>query len=273
MDIYESSKFFFVILKVLGLASFSFENETRHFIVKFHDILILSLSLAIFFGIFSVQFFIIFFDSNTITDGSNYGSESIALDKLWAALSIVQNFLIVLAVIYNFLKRKNIERFMKSIFEFDKMLGQLQWQHKVKQFKPLIAVGIFAAPLVVYSTYTLLTADDYAEFWLFSSGNSIIIVVHEFNLFLSAQFILSVCCIIFRLHSLSRNFNDLMITEDDDLKVLKLDPAKEKLVLRNISILYDKLADALDEINSVFSMQVKIIIDRIIFRFIKNFSN
>lgn len=43
---------------------------------------------------------------------------------------------------------------------------------------------------------------------------------------------------------------------DSVLLALKLPSAKERQVITNVGILYDILADAVDEINSIFSKQV-----------------
>jgi L-rhamnose isomerase len=50
----------------------------------------------------------------------------------------------------------------------------------------------------------------------------------------------------------------------DDIMVVRLHPAKRRHILRNIGVLYDILADALHEVNEVFSMEVRFLYKRIL---------
>lgn len=90
------------------------------------------------------------------------------------------------------------------------------------------------------------------------------------------QFILSTYCIYARVTALMKNFRSTtlevvmgnfivknfhicrvnLLSEGDDLAIIRVQPVKEKRIIENVSNLYDVLSDAVDEINSVFSKEV-----------------
>lgn len=53
------------------------------------------------------------------------------------------------------------------------------------------------------------------------------------------------------------NFSQLLPFTGSDISMIRLPAYKEKNVIKNIADLYDILADAVDEINSIFSREVK----------------
>ncbi|CRL03421.1 CLUMA_CG016160, isoform A [Clunio marinus] len=82
------------------------------------------------------------------------------------------------------------------------------------------------------------------------------LIVSQFLLLVSFQFISSVACVATRLTILIQNIKELLPLNEGEVREVQLNGAKEAFVLRNIALLHDKLLDAVDEINEVFSKEM-----------------
>lgn len=65
--------------------------------------------------------------------------------------------------------------------------------------------------------------------------------------------------------------SDLLRGDEKNIMLMNawIDVAREKYILRNVATLYDVLADAVDEINSVFSKQVEVPVSSFLIHFVQ----
>lgn len=204
MNIYESSKIFFIILKVLGLAPFSFDGKTRRFTLKCLNILLFVASI-IFWSILSYSEILLAMKKNET------GSKSKLLDGLWTHAYSIQPFLAMCATAFNCLKMKNVEGFLASIYKFDKSFSRLGWRHETKYLKTFCPLLVMSASTLVYVLYGIVSISfaikdlDTLGVWLYLRSFLTYVFVSQFFFVVSLQFIFSVCCIHARLSSLAKN--------------------------------------------------------------------
>lgn len=280
-DIYSSSKFICYILKLFGLAPFGFDKKTRK--IKMSLVNYVEFAVTCSFWIFLTYLQL----ENQQEYKFDTGVQSKLLDGLCQYQFLIQHFLATFTVVFTLLKRKNVENFLKFIFKFDQIVHRLDWKFKVVHSKYTF-VG-----LVLVSFFVIITNKAIFIYILkiFGEHNAGIIsllkvfnicIVTEFNLILSMQFMFSTFCVYARLTSLTRNFRYIIIIPivcnfdnnfifrcnrlhlpiyEHDSILVRMQPIKDKYIIRNIAQLYDTLADAADEINSIFSKQVALHVD------------
>lgn len=274
MEIYSSSKYFYFILKPLGLTPFALDLNSGTLQTKLVDFVILSLNLAVLFGL-TCRHLTYFVGSN-----EESGIQNRLLDRLWKYQYVLQHFLAIFAILFNFMKRRKIEKFLLSIREFDMIVNKLGWTYRARNFNaliPLVTIVSSTTIMLTFLTAAHFLVDIYrnaAEGWTYALLSINYTWIHQFFLALSLQFILSVFSIKSRLKALSRNmklhiarnsskfvpklscYRFMLLSDNCSIILVKMDPTKEKNYLKNIAILYDLIADAVDQINSVFSKQV-----------------
>lgn len=203
-DIYQSAQFNINILKIFGLASYSLEIESRKLETKLRNYLEFFLSVLIWIALLCNQWR----SHQTNSINSRVGSN--LLEQIIQYEYLIQNFLAILAVVYNFSKRQHVQTFLMHVLNFDQKVKQLDWNFKVKHSRNCIPCFIFVTFVVVLiiPIANVYTDDYYKDF---RNDKYIIFnfisytVICEFYLLLSMQFILSTYCVYARLKSLKRN--------------------------------------------------------------------
>lgn len=205
-DIYFSLKYFFYGLKFSGLASFEFDRRHQKFKVGMKNRLELSVIILMWLG------FIWFQLQPRSKKYYDIGVESRLLDALNQYQYLLQYFLIIPTIIFNFIRRNNVESYLKLICDIDHHLERLDWKFKVKPFSPFIGILLFISPLITVTIY--LVSEYFYYFQLIISTEFFVnvlldylsyILLMEFYFMLSIQYILSVYFIHVRMSVLTLN--------------------------------------------------------------------
>lgn len=206
-SIYKSLESFYFILKISGLAPYSFDRKSRKF--KVDAKCVISMILSLFFWLAVSWITIQSFRSRS----STFGLQSNLLDHLWQSQYVMQYVLACFSVLFNILKSKHIERFLESLHSFDESLINLGWKFKAASFRAFIVVALFLFTAISVAAY--ITA-----LWIFQPNSEAFnislfelltgfvgyTVVTEFYLLLCMQFISSAFLVCTRLKALRRNF-------------------------------------------------------------------
>lgn len=196
----------FYILKFLGLAPYRFDRENFSFKMDLNNYITLVVSILVWVLMARFQL------KNFSQKNYETGVQSKLLDHLWRYIYMMQPVLAVMSVIYNFSKIKNVEKFMKSIFNFDHIIEKFDWNVKVKHSKyPALVALIFSCFITVgYSLTTVYVFKIYEQIVMMNEPfktlrNVTYVAVHAFYVMLSMQYILSTYCVYTRLHALIQN--------------------------------------------------------------------
>lgn len=205
-NIYNSLKFIYFILKILGLAPYTFDKTSRKLIMNAKASFLMILSITFWIGLswFNLQRF--------WTKKYSIGIQSKLLDNLLHHQYLLQFFFACLIVVFSVLKRKHIENFLDSLFSFDERLRSFKWNFKAPSYQIYtVALFIFTAVLITsYLTMTTLLSTNIrnVETGTFKIIGSILsyTAITEFMLMISVQFILSAYLVRSRLRALGMNF-------------------------------------------------------------------
>jgi 7tm Chemosensory receptor len=209
-DIYYSAKFFYYILKCLGLAPYTFDGSTRTFRMGLSNYLLLIFSFG---GWLSLNYFQLKVGNKTEFSGVS----SNLLDQLWVNQYLIQHFFATFTVIYSFIKQKHVEKFLALIHKFDESVVKFQeWPHRVTHSRYYV-LSVFSFCMIVMSIFILLAFFVAQPKWSWAEKNTaqvdlvaiartfVYVIVTEVYLMLSMQFILSVYCISSRLRAIMSN--------------------------------------------------------------------
>jgi hypothetical protein len=121
-NIYKLVAYFYYVLKILGMAPYTIDW-------KFHVIKTTFWDLARLFGALIFWSYIIIVHTRTY-DLPRYrsGINFKIVDTLWQNNYAYQNFTIFIIIIFNYLKRKNVKKFLKLICIYDRHIKKLGWQ-------------------------------------------------------------------------------------------------------------------------------------------------
>lgn len=205
-NIYNSLKFIYFILKILGLAPYTFDKTSRKLIMNAKASFLMILSITFWIGLswFNLQRF--------WTKKYSIGIQSKLLDNLLHHQYLLQFFFACLIVVFSVLKRKHIENFLDSLFSFDERLRSFKWNFKAPSYQIYtVALFIFTAVSITsYLTMTTLLSTNIrnVETGTFKIIGSILsyTAITEFMLMISVQFILSAYLVRSRLRALGMNF-------------------------------------------------------------------
>jgi hypothetical protein len=167
----------------------------------------------------------------------------------------------LLVIIYYNLKRNRVTTFLSKIYNFDESLKKLQWKYQVQNqsfyfiFVVLIGFALIGAKVFFVLRFAL-ESGSFNPLMFSSLIDAPVCVITLTHFILSS---LSVLC---RLKALCKNFKKLQKNHSRDIWIAT-SLEKEKQMLKNVTKLYYNLIDAIEEINSVFSLQVKLIIFKI----------
>ena len=122
-NIYESISPFYYYLKFFGLASYSLNFKNGQIMTSF---------ISYIMNFSFVVLYLLFFGNFLLVDESTYLPEGkpILIYGFMFAYSF-QYIIISFILIYNFLKRKNVEKFLKLLKTFDDHTDKMGWKFKV----------------------------------------------------------------------------------------------------------------------------------------------
>lgn len=204
MDVYDSSKWLFFVLKSIGLAPYSVDYKTCQFKMKFVNYLTFAVSIDVTLSLLVIQ---LIYNQECYFET---GVQSKFLEGLWQNSYRFQHFLALFVLVFNFTRITNIENFMSFLHKFDQMIDKMDWQFKAKQIKT------FSLFVLCIASATMLTVTIVVGFLLYpitlDQGlfsiltNSITYaLVTELFMLISIQFIVSAYAVITRLEALTNN--------------------------------------------------------------------
>jgi hypothetical protein len=147
---------------------------------------------------------------NFFGEGYVTGVHSVLLDRIWQSTFILESLAIICVIVFNYLKRQNIEQFLKLVEMFDQTLVRLSWEGKPGIMKKctslMTAFWVSVIVLVVfYTTSAFVVFEDDISSWMSCFKLNVFQLSNSFHLLIAIQFILSVYCIQTRLEVLMEN--------------------------------------------------------------------
>lgn len=123
-NIYRSVSYFYYVTKILGMAPYTFDRKFSAFRTTPWDYLRLC-------GTLIAWIYINFIHIQTY-DNRRYklGIRFKIVDGLWMNCYFLQNFAVLVILIFNFMKRTKVENFLKTIHAFDIRVEKLGWKFK-----------------------------------------------------------------------------------------------------------------------------------------------
>lgn len=202
-NIYNSLKFFYFSLKLLGLAPYAFEENSRKFRMKLLNYLQLVFFLALFIGFTSCEL------CNINVNRMSSGVQSELLENFWRYIFAFQHFLTSFAIIFIYLKRKNVENILNIFYRFDEHLKYLGWNFQVKHQNPYVFLAYSIIPALFMSIYVILRIkldnSDYHYDFFATLRFVACFFINELFLMIALQFIFSVHFVNVRLTLLLQN--------------------------------------------------------------------
>lgn len=206
-DTLNSAKFFYFILKLLGLAPYRFDAKSSAFKMSFINYFGFFLSIIIYLAFLVIQLKVI------VETNFDSGVQSYLLDRLWQYQIVLQKVFIPLIIIFQFMKRKHVQSFIKLILKFDHNFERIRWRYKVthsyKFARFLIMTSLIMSlslniVLAFYGVFNYLNDSSFMQLVSYSA-------VNEFFFLLSMQFIFSTYLVYARLLALSKHIRWVLL--------------------------------------------------------------
>lgn len=197
-NIYETVMPFYYSLKFFGLASFQLNVEDGKIKMRWKDYFFLILSILLGVLVICTSCFEI---SGNVQKGSSFIRTS------WKYQYLYQLLIIIPIIIFGWIKKKHVERFLELIYSFDEFIELLNWEHKVnhsKNKKQLCIVLLSSLLLIIFMYFfsILTTIEVPIAGYIVILMNMIAIKFHHFVIY---QFIFSVVSIKNRYEILNKN--------------------------------------------------------------------
>ena len=202
-NVYDSLKYFYYILKFLGLAPYTFDHKTKTLRINKSSVAVFVFSLFVAAGSCVIVILSGDYDPN---------HETGLLGDIWQYQFILQHFFVLFTIIFNFSKIRSLDKLLKSIYSFDEKIESLKWSFKAsdKVFNLILAVFGFASIfMAIYSVLSIIFVEK-----VFGESSIGVVIVFKilnysfvtfFFLAVSIQFIVSVNAIKIRLTVLTKN--------------------------------------------------------------------
>jgi hypothetical protein len=270
-SIYQSSVCIYYVLKLVGMAHYSVERNSKVFTVSCWHYL----SLALFTTYWIAQCVLRYKTEHRHDSGLNYQ----IVESIWKYVFAFQFFCTIPIIFFNFVKRKHVEDFLRLIEKFDVDVEQLGWKNEVEigrfyKFLPLVPMPIIIINHVIMVYFEFTENIVFNPSYIYHIKFVAYLGMMEMFFLICYIFIASCFCIYRRIDCLCQimrwvcrfvkkiDENSIIFRFyfplDTSIIAVKMPPTKERYVIRNILALYDTLLDAVDEINANFSIQVKI---------------
>ncbi|CAO1441501.1 unnamed protein product [Diamesa tonsa] len=166
---------------------------------------------------------------------------------------------IALILIYNFLKRRNIEKLLKLLETFDDHCEKMRWKYRVNHKKNYWRLIFW----VVFSLISLITVLTMELLWMPPDRNDYLeYISNVFYCFVIEGFVLSSLQFIFGCYGVASRFEIL----NQNTRFYLSAPTKEMWqrvhiennikVVKKVAFLHNVLNDAIAEINGIFTIQL-----------------
>jgi hypothetical protein len=173
---------------------------------------------------------------------------------IFTAHAAISPTLFLITILIHNLRKSHVTRFLREIYFFDEKLKNLQWkfQFRNQKFFILIVVGVTALLVGVKSFYVIRMIKNHQEI-----SFEILAVILDAPIYVVTMSNLLLCSysVLKRFEILRKNFASWQVCGPYKLWVVK-SLERDKKMFWNLTKLYGKLMDALDEVNSVFTIQV-----------------
>ena len=249
-SIYQTVKPFYYFLKLFGLASFQLNCKERKIRMTFKDYLILLCSI-------SVGMFIVY---TTCSDVGSYIREGqTMIENGWKYQYLYQIVITVPMIVYGFIKRKHVQRFLEIIYFFDEQTELSNWEHKINHSQDKVKILIWlliGVILIIIMYFFALFTGSYLSYSIPYQNlllNSFVIKLHDLVMY---QFIFSVLCIKRRYDLLNKNMSLYFSLAKYRSKWSRRLLEDHISFIKKITHLHDLLFDSLTEVNSIYSLQV-----------------
>lgn len=157
-SIYQASFFLYCILKALGMSFFSVDGKFRKFKVSCWHYL--GLFLIITYWILQN---ILYFDTQVTYDsGLNFK----IIESIWRTVFAFQHLCTIPIILFNFIKRKHLENFLRLIEKFDAQMELLEWENRVKISKFFSLMPFYPIPLLICNNIMILIFEFSENFYL-----------------------------------------------------------------------------------------------------------
>ena len=200
MNIYESLSPFYNILKLFGLASYSLNFKNGKMKTSFNSYIMNFCFIALY---------LLFFANFMLVDENRYSPDGKTV--LTYGFMFVYNFqhiTILIIVIFNFLKRKNVEKFLQLLKTFDDHTDKMGWKFRVNHernywtsitwfFLQFILLSVAYALQLALVSAVEHVLKDYIDVFIYC-------VISNAFMLCSLQFIFGVHCVESRFEILNR---------------------------------------------------------------------
>lgn len=200
--IYKSSTYIYFLLKALGMAFYSHDKKLKCFKVSCWHYL--GLLLSIFYWIFQS----ILHRKTEIYYTS--GLDFKIVENIWRRVFEFQIFAIIPIILFNFVKRKHVEKFLQLIEKFDTQMEFLEWKNDV-EFSRTIEILPFIPIAVLICNYAMLINFEWSEIlfvyppFVYHIKFLAYLVIMETFFIISFLFVVSCWCVSRRLRNLMEN--------------------------------------------------------------------
>lgn len=246
-SIYESVKPFHKTSKLFGLTCFDFDLKTKRAYFDLVNILFILAWIFIWIAI-SISSF-----RDLSYEELNYSNRGNIIGILYRVMLIANPVIMVCIIILCNYKRKNVSRFLKKIYIFDETLKELgckaQPSNNNFYFLFICFFGLMMIGIKCYFVSKFGILEGFRFHYLGAVFDSPVIIIMWFHLILSSYSVLT------RMKNLGVNFKRLEIQQHRDQLFVRT-TIREKVLLKCISKLYVTLLDAIDELNSAFTVEV-----------------
>ena len=197
-NIYESLSPFYYTLKLFGLASYNLNFKNGKMKTSIIHYIMMMCFIALYLS-FIVNFLQV--------DVKSYSPEGKSI--LMYGLAFVYNFqyiTILLFIIYNFLKRRNVEKFLKYLETFDDHCEKMGWKFKINHEKNYWSQIFW----IVLSIILLIVVAMTQIYWVSIFGHDLIDFIFMFiYCFSSKALVLTTLQFVFGVHCVASRFEIL----------------------------------------------------------------
>ena len=248
-NIYKSIAPFYYSLKIFGLACYSLNFDTANIKTQFFNSLLFGIFIcAISFG--AVESFI-----NDFSFEIDVENKTISIGKKF--YFILQIFLSIFVISWNFWNHSAIVKLLKNLAQFDQIIIKERFKYKINhvenRHKLMFWLGLSFICLLFISILTYFSQEiSEKQIWQYIIVYYII-QIFTMNVF---QFIFSTYAVISRFEVLIQNTKLYLSSNNNEYFWTETPIARKSQIARKITMLNDLLHDAIENINSIFSIEI-----------------
>lgn len=150
-SIYSTSVYLYYILKVLGMAFYGFDKKLKCFKVSCWHYLGMTMSI-VYWIIQSVLHFRteVYYSS---------GLKFQIVESIWRRVFEFQIFSSIPIILFNFIKRKHVENFMRFIEKFDIQMEYLEWKNEIELTKVIQSLPFIPIKVLILNFFLIIHFD------------------------------------------------------------------------------------------------------------------